>query len=214
MGRTRRRGDKRVATRGYVKSILNENVESKNRAAFTSPVNGISTTLYALELLDLLVGAQGAGAASFVGNEIRLQNVYMALHLEQANTHPNGDVVRVMIVEPRENYTPSSGNLEGIFFDTGHPLLSTPNYETLKRVVYDRTFILNQPSNNHKELVTKKNYNYRNRLVKFSTVNDGSGGAVNTMDTSLWLIAISDSSVSNSAHPKMDAWFKIRYKDA
>lgn len=211
----RRRNGKRssaLATRAYVKNLLNADIESKNVAG-SSNVN-VSTTLYALELLGNLMGEQDATSSGFIGKEIRLQSLFMSLHLAQANTHPNGDVIRVMVVEPRENYTPQSGTSAGIFFDSAHPLSSTPNYDCLRRVYFDKTYILNQPNNNHKELIRKVNFNLRNASVKFSTVAQPGSGTVNTMDREIWLIAVSDSVVTNSSHPEMDAWFKLRYKDA
>lgn len=212
--RRRRRNGDQLATKGYVKSLLSSNIETKQCVGYVSQAGGISTTLHVTELYDLMVGSQGIGSDNFIGKEIRLQSLFMAMHLEQANTHPNGDVVRVMIVECREDYFPQTGNLSGIFFDIAHPLLSTPNYDTLSRVLYDRTFILNQPNNNHKEVLTKVNFQLKNQSVKFSTVDDGQPGAVNTMDRNLWLVMLSDSSISNSAHPVVNSWLKLRYKDA
>lgn len=215
MVRRQRRNGKRssaLATRAYVKNLLNADIESKNIADGTS-VN-VSTSLYTFPILQNLPWVQGVGSGDFIGKEVKLQSLYLNLHVEQANTHPNGDVLRVMVVEPRENYTPQSGSNEGIFFDPTHPLSSTPNYDTLKRVLYDQTFILNQPNNNHKERMRRINFNLRNSSLKFSTVNVPGSGVSNTVDREYYVIAISNSPITNANHPAMDAWYKLRYKDA
>lgn len=214
--RTRRRRTRRVpiSTRKYVKSAIKGELEKKTGIALIGPGSGLSESLFCQEIFFTCMGGQDTAASGFIGKEVRLQNLYMNLYMMQGDTHPNGDTLRVLLVETRDNFVPSLGSLDGIFQDTGYPFQSTINRECIRRVHMDRTYRLNDPSgNNAKVRYVRKNVNLHNSRVKFLTV-DNAPGNVNTMSRRLWLVAVSDSPVSNVVHPTCEAWLKLTYTDA
>ena len=213
--RRRRRRRRRVplATKRYVRAAVKRDLEKKQGTTLIGPGSGLSESLFCQEIFFTIMGAQDTARDGYVGKEVRFQNLFMNLLLEQADTHPNGDTIRVLIVETYDNYTPSVGSLAGIFTDTSYPFQSTLNRECLKRVHMDRTYRLNDPSgNNAKVRRIRKSINLRNAKIKFQTV-DNAPGNINTMNRQLWFIAVSDSPVSNVVHPTCEAWFQLKYTD-
>lgn len=167
-------------------------------------------------VVPLLVPAQGAGAAQYIGNQLTLTSVQMRFELNNNTAALINSSIRVMIVYDKEGGTPTFTQV--LDMDTITSAYLAPyNYDTQKRfkIMYDRSFVLNPQTVNTFTPgtgvttalnIVGKLVRLKRRLNKIVKLLDN--GTIET--GSLHLMAVSDDSTNS---PTIAYGSRVYFKD-
>lgn len=172
---------------------------------------GLDTTPYGYNLLEYI--SQGDGAQNREGNRIHLLSHSIRANFVAEQPYNN---IRVMVLETRKplDYDPV------MFRYDGSPCLATPSlginsaidYDTVKKVYYDRTIQIAQ------KVAGVNPVFYLRKYLKFGKtgkkiVYDGNTTGINSGNdrTYLYFLAMSDSSVI--PHPNLSSAQNLRFVD-
>lgn len=208
----RRRGNKGLAklVRKEVQRINAKNTEVKHREVSAS--YSVSDTPLGYNFLEYI--GQGDGALNREGNRINLLSHSMRLNIRAEQPYNN---IRIMVLETRD---PLPYSLTDFKYD-GSEVLSSPglgvnsslDFDTVKKVYYDRTIQVKQLANGVNPTFYVRKYLKFGKLGK-KIFYDGNTTGVNSgnMRSHIYVLLMSDSSIV--PHPSINAGHYMRFTDS
>lgn len=200
----KKKGQKSLATKGYVKSIIRKESETKyNDALFQASPDYTGT------LADMFAPTQGtADANQRVGDKVKLRSSRISIKMTCGDTV---NFVRIILFQWYPNTNLSVPTVGTILFDisTADRAIVSPyvfDYQNQYHIIYDKVFTLATTGNNYIRTVTfKPNLKYVKKGIEFTAASvNGSN--------KLYMIAISDSVLDPD--PSVFAYWRVFYDDS